>query len=153
MLASIHSQKLSPYCSHLLILPNSYLRIPEQSMTNTATSPKIPSEASPSTSINITATIIRNTDRNYNNVICGVQESPSNTPRFARSKLYLEKFFQPSTSSILALVNPQSVTSTDGENSQLIIVVQDLYWSNFFKHLMPALFFFNRSKIKNPILM
>jgi len=56
------------------------LPTPEHLTTNTATSPKTPAEVSASTSTNITATTVRNTDRNYNIVIYSVQESRQDSP-------------------------------------------------------------------------
>ena len=127
------------------------LPIPGQLMTNTATSPEIPSEASASTSANITATTVRSTDRNYNIVIYSVQESPSSMPRFAKSKLDLEKVL-----SIFNIINISIGESSISGRHRLGKLTADNSHPRpllvkFLRALDTSTVLFNRTKIKNPI--
>jgi len=122
----------------------------ENLMTNTATSP---SEVSASTSTNITATTVRSTYRNYNIVIYGVQESPSNTPRFARSKLDLDKVL-PILNIIDTSIGESSISdihrlgkfSAENSRPRPLLV-------KFLQALDASTVLFNRSQIKNPIMI
>jgi len=129
------------------------LPTPENITTNTATSPKTPSEVSANTSTSITATTVRSTDRNYNIVIYGIQESPSNTPRFARSKLNLGKVL-PILNIIDTSIGESSISdihrlgkfSAENSRPRPLLV-------KFLRALDASTVLFNRSKIKNPILI
>ena len=125
----------------------------DQTAGNTSTSPNIPSEASVNTSANITNTKARNTDRNHNIVIYGIQECPPNMPRVARSKLDLEKVL-PILNTIDTSIGDTSINdihrlgkfSADNNRPRPILV-------KFLRTLDASTVLFNRSKTKKPILI